>query len=242
MIVRDFLNFLLVKAAVLLRIDYLRTAPLPPVSLQVQDGSCLALEGPSGSGKTRLLRAIADLDPSKGDVFVDGAGRNETPAPEWRKLVRYVTAEPGWWTQTPRQALALKIDRQIANNVSPGEEDERLNRALSTVGLSAALLDEPLTSLSTGQRQRLALLRALVDEPRVLLLDEPTAALDPTASALVEELIRFHMLAGRMVLLISHDAKLRQRLATDTLDIATLHANATKASRSHPALSAVATP
>lgn len=186
------------------------------MSFQVKDGTCLAIEGPSGSGKTRLLRAIADLDPAKGDVFLDGAGRNETPAPEWRRLVRYVTAEPGWWTTTPRQAL-LTQSPQLGDG-----DDERLIRTLNTVGLSEKILDEPLTTLSTGQRQRLALLRALADDPRVLLLDEPTAALDPTAAALVEELIRFHMLAGRIVLLISHDAKLRARLATDTLDVSAL--------------------
>jgi len=202
-----------------LRIDYLRTSPLPPVSHQANDGACLAIEGPSGSGKTRLLRAIADLDPSTGDVFLDGAGRNETPAPEWRRLVRYATAEPAWWTTTPRQALKSLIIRDHGAQGS-NRDHERLARSLSTLGLSEEILDEQLRSLSTGQRQRLALLRALADEPRVLLLDEPTAALDPTAAALVEELIRFQMLAGRIVLLISHDAKLRARLATDTLNIA----------------------
>jgi len=217
-----------VKAARVLRIDYLRTAPLPPVSFQVKDGTCLAIEGPSGSGKTRLLRAIADLDLAKGDVFLDGAGRNETPAPEWRRLVRYVTAEPGWWTETPRQTLKpyqAFVQRQTLHSTPQPQtdgSDERLTRTLNTVGLSPSILDQPVTNLSTGQRQRLALLRALADEPRVLLLDEPTAALDPTASALVEELIRFHMLAGRIVLLISHDAKLRQRLASDTLDVTEL--------------------
>lgn len=204
------------KSALVLRVDYLRTSPLPPVSFQVKDGTCLAIEGPSGSGKTRLLRAIADLDPAKGDVFLDGAGRNETPAPEWRCLVRYISAEPGWWTATPRQTL------QNLNTPPSDVDEEQLRRTLNTVGLSHAILDEPIANLSTGQRQRLALLRGLADEPRVVLLDEPTAALDPTAAALVEELIRFHMLAGCIVLLVSHDAKLRQRLATEKIDVSEL--------------------
>ena len=200
----------------MLRIDYLRVAPLPALSFQVKDGSCLTIEGPSGSGKTRLLRAIADLDPAKGDIFLDGAGRNEMSAPDWRRLVRYVSAEPGWWTTTARRTLTSTASGK-------GEADEeRLARTLSTVGLPASLLDEPISDLSTGQRQRLALLRALADEPRVILLDEPTAALDPTAAALVEELIRYQMLAGRIILLVSHDAKLRDRLATDTLDVVDL--------------------
>ena len=186
---------------------------MPPLSFEVKDGQCLAVEGPSGSGKTRLLRAIADLDPAEGDIFLDGAHRNEMPAPAWRRLVRYVSAEPGWWTKTPRGTLLESQPEKVK------ADDERLRRTLDTVGLPASILDEPIAKLSTGQRQRLALLRALGDEPRVILLDEPTAALDPTAAALVEELIKFQLLAGRSVVLVSHDAKLRARLATVHLEI-----------------------
>jgi ABC-type Mn2+/Zn2+ transport system ATPase subunit len=75
------------------------------------------------------------------------------------------------------------------------------------------LLDRPLAAMSTGERQRMALVRALIDEPRALLLDEPTAALDQEAAALVEELIKFQMLAGRCILLVSHDAGQIERLA-----------------------------
>lgn len=209
----------------MLRIDYLLTPPLSALSFEVQNGSCLAIEGPSGSGKTRLLRAIADLDPVQGTVYLDGQAQHETPAPQWRQMVRYVSAEPVWWTPTPRAALEQykkkSQDRSTDDRNSDGgdETNERLQRALNTVGLAPALLDEPIENLSTGQRQRLALLRALGNAPRVLLLDEPTAALDPTASALVEELIRYQLLAGCIVLLVSHDEKLRSRLANDRLDV-----------------------
>jgi ABC-type iron transport system FetAB ATPase subunit len=82
--------------SIVLRVDTLKVAPLPPLSFSVANGECLAVEGPSGSGKTRLLRAIADLDPAEGHVFLDGAEKNEMPAPEWRKRVRYACAErPG---------------------------------------------------------------------------------------------------------------------------------------------------
>lgn len=214
----------------MLRIDYLNIPPLPALSFQVRDGTCLAIEGDSGSGKTRLLRAIADLDPATGDIFLDGAERREIPAPQWRCLVRYVSAEPAWWSATARTAI-------IAPNSNRNTADpDRLHRILSTVGLSEQLLDEPIASLSTGQRQRLALLRALADEPRVLLLDEPTAALDPTSAALVEELIRFQMLAGRIMLLISHDAKLRSRLATEHLDITRIANEASANKPSQPVM------
>ena len=84
---------------------------------------------------------------------------------------------------------------------------------MQSLDLEAALLDRPVATLSTGERQRLALVRALLDEPKVLLLDEPTGALDPQSSALVEELIRFQMLSGHCVVLVSHDRAQVERLA-----------------------------
>jgi ABC-type iron transport system FetAB ATPase subunit len=185
----------------LLRVEHLRIAELPPLSFEVAEGECLAIEGPSGVGKTRLLRAIADLDPVSGQVFLDGAERDEMTAPEWRALVRFCAAEPAWWTETARSAF-------------PAEPAAgRLERLLHCLGLDMAVLDRPVAVLSTGERQRLALARALIDEPRVLLLDEPSAALDQQTAALVEELIKYQLLAGRIALLVSHDDDQIERLA-----------------------------
>jgi ABC-type iron transport system FetAB ATPase subunit len=77
-----------------LRVEHLQAATLPPLTFEVAAGECLAIEGPSGAGKTLLLRAIADLDPAPGQVFLSGAERNEMPAPVWRRSVRYCAAEP----------------------------------------------------------------------------------------------------------------------------------------------------
>lgn len=195
----------------MLRVDHLSVDPLPALSFSVADGECLAVEGPSGAGKTRLLRAIADLDPASGQVFVDGIERNELRAPKWRKLVRYASAEPGWWTETARPAF--NVPRTTA-------ADDRLHRMLSSLALEANVVDRPLSALSTGERQRLALARAIFDEPRVLLLDEPTAALDPQTTALVEELVRFQILAGRSVVLATHDQGQIGRLADARLQLA----------------------
>jgi len=185
----------------LLRIEHLRVGDLPPLSFEVADGECLAVEGPSGAGKTRLLRAIADLDPVMGQVFLDGAERNEMTAWEWRTKVRYCAAEPAWWSETPRDAFLAEADR------------ERLSRLLHGLGLEMDMLDRPVALLSTGERQRLALARALIDEPHVLLLDEPTAALDAETAALVEERIKYHVLSGRSIVLVSHDHGQIERLA-----------------------------
>lgn len=189
----------------MLRVDKLKVAALPPLSFSVPDGECLVVEGPSGSGKTRLLRAIADLDPADGYVFLDGAERREMSAPEWRRSVRYVTAEPGWWAPTGREHLPATT---------------RTERLVAGLGLTPAHLDRPISDLSTGERQRLALVRALTDEARVLLLDEPTAALDPQSAALVEELLRFECLSGKSIVLVSHNAGEIERLAHARLQLA----------------------
>lgn len=197
----------------MLRIEKLKADPLPALSFEIADGQCLAVEGPSGSGKTRLLRAIADLDPAHGRVFLDGIERAEFTAPEWRKRVRYCTAEPAWWTDTPRAGIAIGAPGAGRMGEDAAVIDKRLQRLLSTLGLSVQLLDRPISGLSTGERQRLALVRALLDEPKVVLLDEPTASLDGASAALVDELVRYLLLAGRCVILVSHDPRQVERLA-----------------------------
>lgn len=189
----------------MLRIDYLSVPGLPPLSFELAAGECLAVEGPSGSGKTRLLRAIADLDPAGGYIFLEGIERRELSAPLWRRRVRYASAEPAWWEPTARQHLPPTA---------------RLDRLLSALALDTRLLDRPIGELSTGERQRLGLIRALADEPQVLLLDEPTAALDGATTALAEELIKFQLLAGRAMILVSHDEAQIERLAHGRLLLA----------------------
>lgn len=185
----------------MLRVERLQVGSLKPLTFEVAGGECLAVEGSSGTGKTLLLRALADLDAAQGRVVVDGQERNEVPGYEWRRRVRYCAAEPAWWTDTPRGCLPASTPAS------------KLDRLLRQLDLDPALLDRPVATLSTGERQRLALVRALLDEPSVLLLDEPTGALDPQSRALVEELIRFQMLSGRSVVLVSHDAAQVGRLA-----------------------------
>ncbi|MCB1546709.1 MAG: ABC transporter ATP-binding protein [Hyphomicrobiaceae bacterium] len=184
--------------------DHLRLPGLPPLTFEIPGGECFAIVGPSGAGKTRLLRAIADLDPVDGHFFLDGAERGEMTAPEWRRRVRYVSAEPGWWEDTPRAHL-------------PAQAMTRVERLASAVGLDMQLLDRPIAELSTGERQRLSMVRALVDEPKVLLLDEPTSALDAVAAAMVEELLRFQLLSRRVLVLVSHDKALIERMSDSQL-------------------------
>jgi ABC-type iron transport system FetAB ATPase subunit len=191
----------------LLKVDKLKVGTLPPLSFAVAGAECLSIEGPSGCGKTRLLRAIADLDDAEGYVTLDGVERREMSGPQWRRQVRYFAAEPGWWAATARD--------HFPDDADPG----RLERLLNALGLDRSFLDRPIGQLSTGERLRMAFARGLIDEPRVLLLDEPTAALDAQSTALVHELIRFQLLAGRIVLLVSHDPVEIGRLAHQRLQL-----------------------
>ena len=84
----------------ILQIRDLRTDLLKSTSFSLWAGECIAVRGPSGAGKTLLLRAIADLDPNEGLVRLDGRDRSIIAGPEWRRLVGYVPAEPGWWADT----------------------------------------------------------------------------------------------------------------------------------------------
>ncbi len=192
----------------MLKIEKLSVAGLPPLTFSVAGGECLAVDGPSGSGKTRLLRAIADLDPAPGYVSLGGQERNEMSGPAWRRQVRYCAAEPGWWHPTAR------------GHAAPGPIEARFVRLAHQLDVADTLLDRPVDELSTGERQRLALALALADEPKAILLDEPTGALDVERCALVEEIIRFQLLAGRIVLLVSHNTAQVDRLAEARLELA----------------------
>ena len=170
---------------------------LEPVDLDLAPGACVAVGGPSGAGKSLMLRAIADLDPHEGTVALGGVACDAMPAPAWRKRVTYVPAEAGWWAAT--------VAAHYADWPAAAALAERL-------ALPGDCGDWPVTRLSTGEKQRLALVRALLGSPDVLLLDEPTSGLDPDATAAVEALLRERLDAGLALLLVTHDAALADRL------------------------------
>ncbi|EHK66780.1 ABC transporter ATP-binding protein [Achromobacter arsenitoxydans] len=187
-----------IEAPPLLRLRGLYSERLAPVSLDLAAGECAAVVGASGSGKSLLLRQIADLDPGHGQAELAGRRRSAMRGFEWRRLVVYCQAEAGWWDD---HVAAHYTDRAAALAI------------MSRLGLPDAKLDALVHELSTGERQRMGLVRALLQAPRVLLLDEPTAALDPAATALVEaELLRY-LAAGAAILLVTHSPEQAARLA-----------------------------
>jgi putative ABC transport system ATP-binding protein len=201
-VVSEASPFVFTGSAPLLCVRALRTWLLKPVSFLLSQGECIVIQGPSGSGKTLLLRAIADLDPNEGSVLLLGHDRAAMSGPEWRRRVGYLPAEPGWWADT------------VGAHFSNWAEGAEVTRKL---GLPDDARTWPIARLSTGERLRLALVRALMVQPQVLLLDEPTAALDPTSVRAVEAELAGRIKAGLGVLWVTHDAEQAGRVATRRL-------------------------
>jgi ABC-type iron transport system FetAB ATPase subunit len=186
-----------------LHLDALSCGSLSNVELSIAPGEIVCLSGPSGSGKTRLLRAIADLDPHDGDVSLDGDRQSCTPAHRWRSWVMLVPAESEWWAEL----------------VSEHFTHDGENR-LSAVGLPDQALYWEVSRLSSGEKQRLALLRALARGPRALLLDEPTANLDEDSTRQVERLVLAAVQERHLpVLWVAHDPAQISRVADRHLRI-----------------------
>jgi len=180
-------------------VKQLRSQFAGPFDLNLGAGACAAITGPSGSGKSLFLRMIADLDPNEGKVWLNGTERASIIAPDWRRKVTYVSAESGWWADTVIEHFARNKRSEVAG-------------LAARLGLPADLLEASIARLSTGEKQRLALVRALLLYPPVLLLDEPTGPLDEESVSRVEALLRERMAAGISVLMVTHDANQAERL------------------------------
>jgi putative ABC transport system ATP-binding protein len=190
----------------MLEVRDLRTAILKPASFALSKGECIAIRGPSGAGKSLLLRAVADLDPNAGTVILENRDRSTIPGPEWRLLVGYVPAEPGWWAETVGEHFADRVAAAVF---------------LKNLGFPDETGTWPISRLSTGERLRLALVRALIMRPKVLLLDEPTASLDAASVTAVESLIAAERRSGLAVLWVTHDAAQARRIADRQLVVET---------------------
>ena len=184
----------------MLSIRGLRSAHGGPFDLDLSRGECASIVGPSGVGKSLFLRLVADLDPGTGSVTLDGRSRDACPPMAWRGRVIYQAAEPAWWQPTVRPHF-------------PGASIEAVRAALPLLNLPASILDAEVVRLSTGERQRLALLRSLSREPVVLLLDEPTAALDGASALVTEVLLQARVSDGLSILWVTHSTEQASRVS-----------------------------
>ena len=179
---------------------------LDRVSLAIQPGAPTVLIGPNGAGKTTLLRlAMGLIPPSRGHVTWDGVAG----VPPIKRAIVF---------QRPvmlRRSAAGNIRYALAAaGVPRPQRDVRARELCALVGLDG-LSDRPARKLSGGEQQRLALARALAKEPQILLLDEPTASLDPAATKAIEDVIRAVVARGIKVVMSTHDLHEARRLAGD---------------------------
>lgn len=180
-------------------------ATLMPFDLEVTPGETLALIGPSGCGKTTILRlALGLLSPDAGAVRFRGAVLTARNATALRRHMGYVVQEGGLF---PHLTAAENIDLMARHLGWPAARtEERRSELVALTRFPADALDRYPLQLSGGQRQRVSLMRALMLDPGLLLLDEPLGAIDPLVRAeLQEDLARVFDRLGKAVILVTHD-------------------------------------
>lgn len=177
------------------------------ICLSIKPGDRWAVLGPTGSGKTLFLRALALLDAvDAGEVRWEGQPIPDMEVPAYRRKVVYLHQRPALIEGSVEDNLRLPWAFHI--NAQSGFQRESVLRSLACIGREADFLERQSRQLSGGERQIVALLRALQLEPQVLLLDEPTAALDYKSTACVEELVRNYIKESpitRASVWITHD-------------------------------------
>jgi len=192
---------------------------LSSVNLEVEKGERIALLGPNGAGKTTLLKLIGGLLlPTQGNIVVNGHDtlRHNTAA---RKLVGFVLNEERsfFWRLNARQNLEFFA---ALDNLSGRAMQERVGELIQLVGLESHV-DKIVSTYSSGMKQRLALARGLIAEPEVLILDEPTRALDPVACEDINDLIidRLHKGSQKTLLIATHRLEEAMKLCDKVLII-----------------------
>lgn len=185
------------------------------IDLNIEPGDRLALVGPTGSGKSLILRALALLDPvDEGAISWCGQSVIDAAVPEFRSLVLYLQQRSPVIEGTVEDNLELPFTLRLRQNSS--YPASRVRRILESLGRDEDFLASHTKNLSGGERQIVAMLRALLVTPTVLLLDEPSAALDPQTTATLEQLVdTWHAEepAERAYVWVSHDTAQAQRVA-----------------------------
>ncbi|MFW2372385.1 MAG: ABC transporter ATP-binding protein [Gammaproteobacteria bacterium] len=187
----------------MLSIENLKFFHCGPVNLTLSSGQCVGVSGESGTGKSLLLRSIADLDEHQGQCRLDEVSAQSMPANEWRRQVALLPADSQWWFDTVGEHFT--------------EMDPVL---LGKLGFPAEVKNWSIRRMSSGEKQRLALLRVLQNQPRVLLLDEPTANLDKRNSAIFEQVVAEYLEQHQACAFwVSHDHGQLDRVADVQFDL-----------------------
>jgi len=169
---------------------------LKPTDLDVDAGELVALVGPNGGGKTSLLRALARIEGAAGIVAITGEDVDQGPIARRRQLLSFLPASRDvTWPIAARDVIALGLDRP---------DENRIDELIARLELED-LADRPVNRLSTGERARVLLARALVPNPTVLLLDEPLSNLDPYWVLRIISILETAVRSGQAVLVALHD-------------------------------------
>jgi len=185
----------------LFEVSHLSRSGLSDISFSLAASELVCLSGPSGSGKTLLLRALADLDVSEGRVSLENTGRQQFTPVHWRRQVGFLPAESRWWAPL------------VGDHFPAGWQE-----LLRQLGFGEDVAAWYVERLSSGERQRLALARLLANQPAVLLLDEPTANLDPVNTKKVEHIVLSYLHTHAAACLwVTHDKQQIERVANRIL-------------------------
>ena len=193
---------------------------LDDVSLNLRDNEFVAILGPSGSGKTTLLNIIGGLDRyDKGDLIINGISTKNYKDRDWDSYRNHTI---GFVFQSynliPHQTISANVELALTiSGVSKSKRRQRAIKALEQVGLANQLHKKP-NQLSGGQMQRVAIARALVNNPDIVLADEPTGALDSDTSVQVMELLK-EVAKDRLVVMVTHNPELAENYATRIVNI-----------------------
>lgn len=194
--------------------DLVQTA-LNDVSLNLRDNELVAILGPSGSGKTTLLNIIGGLDHyDSGDLIINGISTKRYKDRDWDSYRNHTI---GFVFQSynliPHQTVLSNVELALTiSGISKAERKKRAIEALEKVGLGNQLHKKP-NQMSGGQMQRVAIARALINDPDILLADEPTGALDSETSIQVMELLK-EVAKDRLVVMVTHNPELAEEYAT----------------------------
>jgi ABC-2 type transport system ATP-binding protein len=184
-------------------------AAVQDVTFEVSPSEIVALLGPNGAGKTTTMRMLAGLiAPTSGSVMIDGRTLTRSTGTRLRARIGFLTESPGLWDRlTVRENLSI-----YAGLYEVTRPAESVDRALAVFGLSDRASTRA-AELSKGMRQKVALARALLHDPPILLLDEPTSGLDPEVSRDVRRLLEERRSAGCAILVSTHNLDEAERLA-----------------------------
>ena len=174
---------------------------LEEISLSIEKGEHLTITGPSGSGKSSLLKVLAGLvSPSSGRLFYQGQDLEDLDPVSYRREVSYCFQQPVLFGQTVRDNMAFPFEiRQILF------DQKKVLAALARLDLGPEFLEKPIKELSGGEKQRVALVRNLLFEPKVLLLDEVSSGLDEKTKTLLRTFLNDLHQAGVTLIEVTHD-------------------------------------